>query len=228
MLFRSQIGVAVYHLAKLRMLDFYYNFIDKYIDRSDFELLEMDTDSNYFAFSEDSIEKLIRLEMKEVYEKDKYNLLPSESEELHPTFNVDGVRFTYAQYDQRTPGLFKVETTKHKMISLCSKMYCAAEDTDYSSRDCCACKIFECKCVKKCKCAFKFSCKGIQKAGNNINYKKIYDVLFNNHKDKVLNKGFRYVDGTMKSYEQNKNGPSYAYHKRIVCENGINKKPLNI
>ncbi len=31
-----QIGVAVYHLAQLRMLDFHYNFIDKYIDRSDF------------------------------------------------------------------------------------------------------------------------------------------------------------------------------------------------
>ena len=41
-----QIGAAVYHLAKLKMLDFYYNFIDKYIDRTDFELLEMDTDSN--------------------------------------------------------------------------------------------------------------------------------------------------------------------------------------
>ena len=43
-----QIGVAVYHLAKLRMLDFYNNFIDKYIDRSDFEpeLREMDTNSN--------------------------------------------------------------------------------------------------------------------------------------------------------------------------------------
>ncbi len=27
-----QIGVAVYHLAKLRMLQFYYNFIDKYIE----------------------------------------------------------------------------------------------------------------------------------------------------------------------------------------------------
>ncbi len=68
-----QIGVAMYHLAKLRMLDFYYNFIDKYIDRSDFELLEMDTDSNYFAFSEDSIEKLIKPHMREEYEKDKYN-----------------------------------------------------------------------------------------------------------------------------------------------------------
>jgi hypothetical protein len=60
-----QIGVAVYHLAKLRRLDFFYNFIDKYIDRSDFELLDIDTDSNYFAFSEDSIEKLIRPEMAE-------------------------------------------------------------------------------------------------------------------------------------------------------------------
>jgi hypothetical protein len=30
-------GVAVYHLAKLKMLDFYFNFIDKDIDRSDFE-----------------------------------------------------------------------------------------------------------------------------------------------------------------------------------------------
>jgi hypothetical protein len=72
-----QIGVAVYHLAKLRMLDFYYYFIEKCIDRSDFELLEMDTDSNYFAFSADSIEKLVKPEMREEYEKDKYNFLPS-------------------------------------------------------------------------------------------------------------------------------------------------------
>jgi hypothetical protein len=152
-----QIGVAVYHLAKLRKLDFYYYFIDKYINRSDFELLEIDTDSNYFAFSEDNIEKLIKPEMREKYENDKYKFLPSESEELHPTFNVDEVRFNYAQYDKRTPGLFKVETTKYKMISLCSKMYCAAGDTDYFEWR--ACKNIECKCVKKCKCAFKFSFK---------------------------------------------------------------------
>ncbi len=45
---------------------------------------------------------------------------------------------------------------------------------------------------------------------------KIHDVLFNKLEDKVLNKGFRYVDGVMKSYEQSKKGLSYAYHKRIV------------
>ena len=32
----------------------------------------------------------------------------------------------------------------------------------------------------------------------------------------------------MKSYEQVKKGLSYAYHKRIVCEDGITTKPLNI
>jgi hypothetical protein len=36
--------------------------------------------------------------MREEYEKDKYNFLPSESNELKPTFQVDGVRFTYAQF----------------------------------------------------------------------------------------------------------------------------------
>ena len=45
-----QIGVAVYNQAKLRMLQFYYDCIDKYIDRSDYQILQMDTDSNYFAF----------------------------------------------------------------------------------------------------------------------------------------------------------------------------------
>jgi hypothetical protein len=202
-----QIGVAVYHLAKLRMLEFYYDFIDKYIEREDFELLEMDTDSNYFAFSEDNIEKLIKPHMRQEYEKEKYNFLPRESNELHPTFKVDGKAFTLAQYDRRTPGLFKVETTKDKMISLCSKMYCASDISEEK---------------------IKFSCKGIQKDGNNVNYQKFHDVLFNKHNDKVLNKGFRYVDGFMKSYEQNKKGLSYAYHKRIVQSDGITTKPLLI
>ena len=38
-----QCGIAVYELAKLRMLEFYYDFLDKYIDRKEFEYLHMDT-----------------------------------------------------------------------------------------------------------------------------------------------------------------------------------------
>jgi hypothetical protein len=33
----------------------------------------------------------------------------------------------------------------------------------------------------------KFSCKGIQKDGNNKNVQKFHNVLFNKHKDQVLN-----------------------------------------
>ena len=32
----NQIGFFVYQYAKLRMLQFYYDFFDKYLDRSDF------------------------------------------------------------------------------------------------------------------------------------------------------------------------------------------------
>ena len=74
----------------------------------------------------------------------------------------------------------------------------------------------------------KFSAKGIQKDGNDISYKKFYNVLFEGNKDIVLNKGMRYINGYMKSYEQEKKGLSYAYHKRIVCDDGITTKPLNI
>jgi hypothetical protein len=133
--------------------------------------------------------------------------LPRESDELHPTFKEDGKPFTLAIYDKRTPGLFKVETTKDKMICLCSKMcYCAKNDDDQ----------------------INFSCKGIQKDGNNVNYEKFKNVLFNKYNDIATNKGFSYVNGYMKSYEQVKKGLSDVYHKRKICDYGINKKPLNI
>ena len=46
-----QCGIAVYQLAKLCMLEFYYDFLDKYFSRQDFELCYMDTDSFYLAMN---------------------------------------------------------------------------------------------------------------------------------------------------------------------------------
>ena len=54
-----QVGCAVYDLAKLRMLQFYYDCIDYYIDRSNFIYCQMDTDSAYIAFSGEFFEDLI-------------------------------------------------------------------------------------------------------------------------------------------------------------------------
>jgi hypothetical protein len=52
-----QIGVAVDCLAKLRMLEFYYYFLRDIL----IELLGMDTNSVFFAFSEEYIDKLFNL-----------------------------------------------------------------------------------------------------------------------------------------------------------------------
>ncbi len=83
-----KIGVAVYHLAKLHMLQFYLNFIDKYIDRSDFQIVQMDKDSNYFAFSEDDIDKIIEPDMGEENENDLCNFSPSEIN-IEQFINID-------------------------------------------------------------------------------------------------------------------------------------------
>ena len=100
-----QCGIAVYQLAKLKMLQFYYDFMDKFCDRSDFEYLEMDTDSAYMAISGECLEDIIKPETKDEYER------------------VKNQWFVHDKYSKRTPGLFKLEYEGNRMVSLCSKCY---------------------------------------------------------------------------------------------------------
>ena len=100
-----QVGIAVYQLAKLRILEFYYDFIDKYVDRRDYELLQMDTDSLYLGLSPTSLEAVIRPEMRSEFQRDRQNWLAWDS------------------YSNRTPGLFKLEFEGTRAIALCSKCY---------------------------------------------------------------------------------------------------------
>ena len=63
-----QVGIAVYQLAKRRMLEFYYDFLDRYFDRRDFELIQMDTDSNYMAISAEKLEDIVKPELQTEFE----------------------------------------------------------------------------------------------------------------------------------------------------------------
>ena len=106
-----QVGFFVYQYAKLRMLQFYYDFLDKYLDRSDFQMCEMDTDSAYIAIAGESVESLVKPELKAEFEADKCNWFPRTDTPEHKA------------YDKRTPGLFKVEWEGQGIIGLCSKTY---------------------------------------------------------------------------------------------------------
>ena len=65
-----QIGIAVYQLAKLRMLEFHYDFLDKYVARRDYELIQMDTDSYYMALSAPPLVELVKPHKKAEYERE--------------------------------------------------------------------------------------------------------------------------------------------------------------
>ena len=100
-----QVGIVVYQLAKLRMLQFYYEFLDFYLDRRDFELIQMDTDSMYFALSRERLEDAIRPGYETQFEEEKKRWL------------------AWDKWSNREPGLFKLEKEATSGIALCSKCY---------------------------------------------------------------------------------------------------------
>ena len=60
-----QCGIAVYQLAKMRMLELCYDFLDKYLSKQDFELHYMDTDSFYLAMSGDFLDEIVKPVMEQ-------------------------------------------------------------------------------------------------------------------------------------------------------------------
>ena len=53
------VGFFILQNAKLRLLELYYNFFDKFCDVKKFEELEMDTDSLYLALAEEDLDNCI-------------------------------------------------------------------------------------------------------------------------------------------------------------------------
>lgn len=66
-----QIGYFVLQYAKLRMLEFYYDCVDKFCNREDSQLMAMDTDSLYMPLSADCLTDIIKPDMQFLFEKEK-------------------------------------------------------------------------------------------------------------------------------------------------------------
>ena len=70
-------------IAKLRMLEFYYDFLDFYINRQDYECFEMDTESLYFALSSSSLEDVVKPEKKKEFYENYHKWLPAQASPSH-------------------------------------------------------------------------------------------------------------------------------------------------
>ena len=210
------IGFFVYQYAKLRMLQFYYDFVARYVDRSLFQYCEMDTDSAYIALAGDSIDDLVAPEHREHYFRNRSQWLPAECCDNHKDDYVHtrlaGRTWTATEpcciarkaYDKRTPGLFKIEWCGDGFIGLCSKTYYCFGSTD--------------KCTTK----------GLNKRQNTIDKDAFLSVLTNRRSGSGVNRGFRVHDSSMMTYVQERAALTYFYPKRKVLADGLSTAPLDL
>ena len=205
-----QIGIQVYQNAKLRMLQMYYDFMLNYIDPRDFQMVEMDTDSLYFAVSGSTLEAVIRPELRETFYREKHLWFPSESCDLHReayvqaggTWDPPVCCSERRKYDVRTPGLFKMEWEGDGIIALCSKTYYCLGETS------------------------KASTKGLSKRQNEITFQNFVDVLEKQKSGSGVNRGFRVHAGDIYTYTQIRGALTYFYPKRKVLDDGVSTVPL--
>ena len=200
------------------MLQFHYDCLDKYVDRADYELCEMDTDSLYLVLSTTTLEKAVRPHLRREFFKRYHKWFPAEACDKH---RLDFVRVKSqgepweAQeqcckdrkaFDRRTPGLFKLEYKGDGIVALCSKTYCAFGANAPT----------------------KTSAKGISKRLNNLVRERYLRVLRTKKSGTGINHGFRGDGKNMFTYTQERDALSYFYGKRQVAADGVSTTPLMI
>ena len=126
-------GFFVLKYAKMRMLQFYYEFFNRYLERPLFQYCEMDTDSAYLALVGESVDDLVTPELGEHYFRHRSEWLPSECCDEHqneyvrcrladrPWVGDEACCKARKAYDKRTPGLFKIAWSGDWFVGLCSK-----------------------------------------------------------------------------------------------------------
>ena len=206
------VGFFILQYAKLRMLELYYNFFDKFCDVNKFEELEMDTDSLYLALAEENLYDCIQPDKRAAWEKMRESdCRDSFKADAKSNFFPRTCCSIHEKHDKREPGLFKEEFRCTEMLCLCSKTYCCYDNKSDK---------------------FKFSSKGLNKRvledsgdGPLAKYRRVLDEAIN---FTSTNRGFRTINHMVATYEQTKKGLSYFYPKRQVQDDGIHTKPLNL
>ena len=215
-----QIGYFVYQYAKLRMLEFYYDFLLEYVDKSDFQLAQMDTDSMYFSISGPSLESVVVSGKRKEFYSNLHKWFPAESclghRDRYIECKMSGGVWEPAPccqeqktFDKRTLGLFKLEWSGEGCVALTSKTYICFGGDEEKKKE-------------------KVVSKGLSLRLNNLTPAIYLDVLRTKKPGGGINKGIKSIKHKMVSYEQYRAGLPYLYIKRKVGADGISTTPLDI
>ena len=104
------VGFFILQYAKLRILELYYSFFDRFCDVNKFEELEMDTGSLYLALAHENLYDCIRLAKKQEWEAFR-------QQDCNDSFQAVAIQgffprtccSKYKKHGKREPGLFKEE-----------------------------------------------------------------------------------------------------------------------
>ena len=165
--------------------------------------MECDADSLYIAFAKETIDECVKPELRDEWDRVKYNFFSSDSREL---VEFEGRTIPFKQYDKRTPGKYKPEFEGSGIACLNSKVYhCWSDNLD-----------------KDGKIITKTSCKGVQKRRNELFKQDFLDMIKNPcQSHTVENAGFIREGTDILTYTQTKKGLNYFYAKRIVLDDGV-------
>ncbi|XP_071137847.1 uncharacterized protein [Mytilus edulis] len=231
-----QIGYFILQYGKLRMLQFYFDFLDRFVDRSDFQYCEMDTDSAYMALSGPDLVSVIKPHLLDTYQR---ALIGCCRDDFEPDWLPRTCCTKHAKYDKRTPGLFKVEYEGDVMIGLCSKTYIVQKSKlVYTSNT----KMAAFRLLRRAKKLapkrlvhrprlvrdVKFSSKGVTKRRVKAPMTTFRHVLNTQRVGNGSLKGFRARNNGIATYEQTRNGFSYFYCKRKLLSDGVSSVPLDL
>ena len=119
------VGFFIVQCAKQRTLELYHHFFKNFCYADKYEELEMDTDSHFFALSEENLEDVILYKKQDQWKA----MLPRNCTD-HFTANAKDSFFpricgnTHKKHDTRDPGLFNKEFRCAEILLPCSETYC--------------------------------------------------------------------------------------------------------
>ena len=116
------VGLIILQYAKLRILELYYNFFQRFCDVNKFEQLEVDTDSLSLTLSDkelyDCIGEVSKVDWELLRTKDCKNDFTAKAT---TTFFPKTCSTKHKKHDKREPGFFKEEFHCTEMLCLFSK-----------------------------------------------------------------------------------------------------------
>ena len=208
-----QISFFVYGYAKLRMLEYYFDFLLHFIDRQDFQCVQSDTDSLYMAFSGETLIDCVKPHNRREYFEDLHHWLPLDVCDQNRADYVEtqcaGKPWSLQQCctdqfkcDRRTPMLFKQEWAGSAIVALSRKTYFRLGEKH------------------------KHVSKGISIKQNQFTHQQYLDVLKTQRSRSDTNTTSRSTDNEIRTLAQQRCWLTYFYPKRIVLDDGVSTAPL--